>query len=385
MSYTQNSAEQDKNKLIAQIPLPPAIPRIDIKDFPAVEHTTQVWTDKYTLDSFELPPPSLTKLDPLTKPLVYPINLTHDRVEYEKHLWYQYDQAVESILHPPKTPNKNQFWAQQPPPQLNHAQSPQSSVPPEQMKSALNQLINQKKQIPSYQIGIPPQTPIPSHQDVPPKHLAPIPQVPLSDLEQQDQHKRNKYLQIKQEIAVCQKCPRCAKREYPLIGHGHLNQPIMFVDSHPTELAMLTGQFLMENDVNLTFAKTLNAISLHRDHVYLTSLLKCGAESPKFNEQSNHWLQCLDYFWNEVDLIKPKLIIALGQLAHEIIFPEKNSFPKHRGQKRSIVHPKTTERFDYTTLLHPRTLLQASAEDKTSTWQHLKIIALNYQLPIKKG
>ena len=65
MSYAQNSAGQDKNKLIAQIPLPPAIPRIDIKDFPAVEHTTQVWTDKYTLDSFELPPPSLTKLDPL--------------------------------------------------------------------------------------------------------------------------------------------------------------------------------------------------------------------------------------------------------------------------------------------------------------------------------
>jgi uracil-DNA glycosylase family 4 len=422
-SDSQPINQQDKSRLIAQIPLPPPVPRIDIKDLPAVEQYSQVWIEKHQLISFELPPPRFNPIElEKTPALVTPVGLTKERVAYEKSLWKQYDQAVEAVQNPPKA-NKNQFWAQQAPSALPQSPSP-PQIHPENIKNTLNQFIQQSKHTPAYQIGIPPQGKIPvvSQQEYAhPQKLNTISQgatpVNHSTLQHgliddpsnsdtmyhpnqsissssfsstqyndpQALEKQSKYLQIKQALAVCQKCPRCTQREVTIIGQGNLNQPIMFVDAYPSEVAKFSGLLLMENEVNLLFSKLLNAISLSREKVYITSLLKCGVDTPKLNDNPKYWTQCLQYFWQEVLLVKPKLIIGLGQLTHEIIFPERNSFFQYMGQTKSLFPPDHKEAFPYTPLTHPSALISANQSDKSIAWEHIKKIAVNYHLPIKKG
>ncbi|MBM4291579.1 MAG: hypothetical protein FJ138_09135 [Deltaproteobacteria bacterium] len=89
----------------------------------------------------------------------------------------------------------------------------------------------------------------------------------------------------------------------------------MFVQAAPSRYEAEVAAPLVEPDVGAVFVKTLGWLGLSRHEVYVTSLLKCAATSPTPLE----WDACRAHFTRELELVSPRVIVALGPLAAQIL------------------------------------------------------------------
>ena len=117
------------------------------------------------------------------------------------------------------------------------------------------------------------------------------------------------------------------------------------------------------------FDKILGAIGLSKDNVYILNILKDSIYSNR-----NIKLEKFEpYFANQIKLIKPKLIIALGENALNMLIKSSIPFNKIREQ---ILRYKT---IDVITTYHPADLIK-NPNLKRLVWEDFKKIKENYIL-----
>jgi uracil-DNA glycosylase family 4 len=161
-------------------------------------------------------------------------------------------------------------------------------------------------------------------------------------------------------------CDACALSETPtqiVFGTGDLKAEWMFIGDAPSEIDGLRGEPFVDQAGKL-LDNMLIAMQLRRgQNVYITNVLKCrpsGNLDPKANEVQ----QCLPYLKQQVALVKPKIIIALGQFAAQSLLQTVDSLSSLRGR----VH-----RYNDIPLIvtfHPLDLL-SRLEDKPKAWDDL--------------
>ncbi len=402
-AFFQEVQNLQHQRQIASIQPPPHLPRIDVSDFPAVEQNPSVWTEQKTAISFELPPPNPNQLNQKAMQLmVKPIGLTAERLHTHLQAEKEYQQALEQAKNPKQIstqPSNQQFWAKS---QQNHLgtypQKPQVSAESlQKAQSKLDQFLSpQTKPIPSAQQvsqSIQAQPTIQSQHPIIQSQQSIIQSQQIQADAIQNEMKgltpnARKFIQISEineKIQKCQSCFRCNTRVVPILGQGSLSPVCMFVDAFPKESGNLSGLLLSEPDILVLFSRLLDAIGLNRHQIYLTSMLKCGASIPNSLLQSGVEIQaCSPYFWQEVSIVQPKLIIALGAMTHDMIYPEQNTFTKYMGQNLVLNNPiNPSQTMNYTTIPHPLDLHLGGDETKKMVWSILRKIAQHYGLNLK--
>ena len=168
---------------------------------------------------------------------------------------------------------------------------------------------------------------------------------------------------LKQAVASCVACPLHAKRNKAVFGVGDENADWLFVGEGPGADEDAQGEPFVGQAGKL-LDSMLAAIRLQRGrNVYIANVVKCrppGNRNPGPGEAA----ACEPYLHRQIDLIRPKLIVALGKVAAANLLASDASVASMRGK----VH-------DYrgTPLIvtyHPAYLLR-TLQDKAKAWADL--------------
>ena len=115
------------------------------------------------------------------------------------------------------------------------------------------------------------------------------------------------------EIKECQLCPLGATRTKFVFGVGNPNADLMLIGEAPGRNEDLQGEPFVGRAGQL-LDKILAAINLSREEVYIANVLKCrppNNRDPLKSESDT----CQPYLKQQIELIKPKLILALGRVS----------------------------------------------------------------------
>lgn len=165
-------------------------------------------------------------------------------------------------------------------------------------------------------------------------------------------------------IHECAKCRLCDTRTRAVPGEGAADARIVVVGEGPGRREDETGRpFVGQAGELLT--KILAAIDLPRDQVYICNVVKCRPPEnrvPQFDEIA----ACVPYLHRQIELVRPRVILAMGGTAAQTLLNTKQSL----GALRQRVH-----RFRGTPLIvtyHPAALLR-NPHWKRPTWDDVRI------------
>lgn len=169
---------------------------------------------------------------------------------------------------------------------------------------------------------------------------------------------------IAQIVSKCTRCSLHLKAKNPVPGEGNPNAKVVCVGEGPGENEDETGlPFVGKAGALLT--KILEAVNLSREEVFITNVVKHrppGNRNPAPDEVE----ACSPYLIRQLELIKPKVIIAFGNFAAQTLLNTKDGIGKLRG----AVH--TYHGTPLVVTYHPAALLR-NPNWKRPTWDDVKL------------
>lgn len=170
---------------------------------------------------------------------------------------------------------------------------------------------------------------------------------------------------LNDQICTCMQCPLGHTRTNFVFGSGNPNAGIMVIGEAPGADEDEQGLPFVGRAGQL-LTKILEAVSLSRDEVYICNILKCrppNNRKPLVGETD----QCEPYLWKQIELVQPKLILALGLTAANTLLKNKESMTNLRGKIHDYHGIRTLVTY------HPAALLR-NPEWKKFTWDDVKLL-----------
>jgi DNA polymerase len=177
---------------------------------------------------------------------------------------------------------------------------------------------------------------------------------------------------LQEQVQSCTRCELHASRTQTVFGVGNRQASLMLIGEAPGADEDHQGEPFVGRAGQL-LNEMLRAIGLHRSDVYIANILKCrppNNRDPKPEEAT----ACVGYLLQQIDLIKPKLILALGRIAAQRLL--QTDTPLARLRQSVHVMPDTQTPFVVT--YHPAYLLR-SPLDKRKAWQDLLFVKKNIE------
>ena len=165
-------------------------------------------------------------------------------------------------------------------------------------------------------------------------------------------------------IAACRGCALVQSATRPVPGVGNPDADVMVIGEAPGEQEDLRGEPFVGPAGEL-LDKILSAIQLDRSTVYIANILKHrphGNRTPLPDEVR----ACAPFLQRQIDLVQPKLIIALGNSAAHALLGTKLAM----GKLRQLVH--WYQGIPLVATYHPAALLRNDAW-KRPTWEDVKL------------
>ena len=142
--------------------------------------------------------------------------------------------------------------------------------------------------------------------------------------------KLNSLAEIAAVVASCTRCPLYATAINPVPGSGNPDADFMIVGEAPGANEDEAGvPFVGASGQLLT--KIIGAIGLTRDDVFIANVLKHRPPGNR-NPEPAEVTACSPYLIRQIELVKPKVILALGTFAAQTLLETKTTIGKLRGQ-----------------------------------------------------
>ena len=118
--------------------------------------------------------------------------------------------------------------------------------------------------------------------------------------------------ELENSIKGCNKCKLCGGRNNIVFGVGNENADIMFIGEGPGADEDAQGIPFVGKAGQL-MNKAFEGIGINRDKVYIANIVKCRPPQNR-NPEKDETEACIDYLRNQVMIIKPKIIVLLGNV-----------------------------------------------------------------------
>ncbi|MDN5753302.1 MAG: uracil-DNA glycosylase [Nitrosospira sp.] len=169
--------------------------------------------------------------------------------------------------------------------------------------------------------------------------------------------------QLKTSVEGCIACPLCRSRSRTVFGIGDRNADWLYVGEGPGVEEDAAGEPFVGPSGKL-LDNMLAAIDLRRGRsVYIANIVKCRPPGNR-NPASHEAQRCEPYLARQIELIKPKLIIALGKVAVQNLLHTDANLASLRGR----VHEHAG--IPVIVTYHPAYLLR-TLQDKAKVWEDL--------------
>jgi len=171
---------------------------------------------------------------------------------------------------------------------------------------------------------------------------------------------------VRTEIGDCTRCKlHTMGRRQIVFGVGNPNADLMFVGEAPGADEDAQGiPFVGKAGQLLT--KIIEAINLKREDVYIANVIKCrppGNRNPEQDEVET----CEPFLFQQIDVIKPKVIVALGKFGAQTLLRTLDPISRLRGRVYNFRGAKLVPTF------HPAYLLR-NPSSKREVWEDMKLV-----------
>ncbi|MBR8464151.1 uracil-DNA glycosylase [Campylobacter sp. faydin G-24] len=142
--------------------------------------------------------------------------------------------------------------------------------------------------------------------------------------------------ELNKQIKECSLCALKKTAKHSLVGSGNKNAKIMFITLSPSVSEDESGEFLQGN-LGLKLRELIfNALNLEKDEFYISSILRCKslADNSKNLECFN---LCKPYIIDEIRLINPHVIVALGEQVFLNLYPQNSMSMNFESIRGSIL------------------------------------------------
>ena len=182
--------------------------------------------------------------------------------------------------------------------------------------------------------------------------------------------------QLEKRVAGCSRCPElAATRTQTVFGTGPIDIDICFVGEAPGADEDRRGEPFVGVAGQL-LTRIITAMGMRREDVYICNILKCrppGNRQPKPDECRN----CREYLDQQLELLRPKIICALGVTAAQNLLGTSLSIGRLRGKFHEY------RGIPVICTYHPASLLPSrSPEKKKDVWEDMKILLNRLGKPI---
>ena len=140
---------------------------------------------------------------------------------------------------------------------------------------------------------------------------------------------RVRLAQLSAEVGTCRKCGLCTKRKRPAFGRGSVGARVMFVGEAPGEEDDEQGRPFVGRAGQL-LDRMIGAMKLTESEVYIGNVIKCRPPGNRRPEPSEIE-QCMPYLREQVTLVKPDVIVALGNVAIGLLLETEEGVSALRG------------------------------------------------------
>jgi DNA polymerase len=140
----------------------------------------------------------------------------------------------------------------------------------------------------------------------------------------------NSLNELKKQALNCHLCSLSKSRNNVVFGEGDSTAKVLFIGYLPLEIEDETGKPFLGRGGEMLTSMIEKVLKISRDKVYITNLLKCHPLSnQKVLETEIH--TCKAYLFKEIELIKPKIIVTLGEEAYHYLSNDFIELKKIRG------------------------------------------------------
>ena len=170
------------------------------------------------------------------------------------------------------------------------------------------------------------------------------------------------------EVTRCTACPLHKTRTKPVFGVGSRTAELLIIGEAPGANEDKQGEPFVGRAGQLLNAM-LQAINLKREQIYIANILKSrppNNRDPKLEEVQ----ACTPFLLRQIELLKPKLILAVGRIAAQYLLSTKDAMAGLRGREFTY----SAERIPLLVTYHPAYLLR-SPHEKAKAWDDMQLVA----------
>ncbi len=167
----------------------------------------------------------------------------------------------------------------------------------------------------------------------------------------------------------CQKCLLGKSRTNFCYGNGSAKAKLMLIGEGPGAEEDRSGRVFVGRAGQL-LTKMLKAINLEREEVYIANIVKCRPPDNR-NPLPEEKAACLPYLEEQIEIIKPKLLLLLGKVAATTLLGFEATMAVFRSQTHLYKNIKTYVSY------HPSALLR-NPNWKKPAWIDLQKVQKDY-------
>ncbi len=176
----------------------------------------------------------------------------------------------------------------------------------------------------------------------------------------------NTLAELRTEIGDCQRCRLCERRNTIVFGVGNPDAEIMFIGEGPGYEEDRQGEPFVGRAGQLLTQIITKGMQMQRSDVYIANVVKCRPPENR-NPEPDEIAACEPFLAKQLEIIRPKVIIALGKFAAQTLLKDTTPITRLRGKWQSYHGIKLMP------TLHPAYLLR-NPKDKRLVWEDIKAV-----------
>ncbi|KOR31782.1 hypothetical protein TI05_11430 [Achromatium sp. WMS3] len=170
------------------------------------------------------------------------------------------------------------------------------------------------------------------------------------------------------QVTQCQACHELVtNRSQTVFGTGNRNADLLIIGEAPGAEEDKQGEPFVGRAGQL-LTSMLQAINLQREQVYIANILKCRPPNNR-DPSANEAQQCEPWLLRQIELINPKLILAVGRIAAHNLLKTNIAV----GKLRCKVHQYGLQNIPVIVTYHPSYLLRSPGQ-KPHAWKDLQMV-----------
>ena len=143
---------------------------------------------------------------------------------------------------------------------------------------------------------------------------------------------------IQKDLGDCKRCELHKQRKHIVFGEGNAEAELMFVGEGPGADEDEKGKPFVGRPAGERLTKMITAMGTEREQVYIANIVKCrppDKRTPKRNRKPDRGecAECSQFLRRQIDVIKPKVIVALGATAAKTLLNTSSTIAQLRRDR----------------------------------------------------